>query len=52
MNDEHLPLPYNHYIDKYHLEYHLKGVYNEEGILHMYSVYYNELPEDNDNFQK
>ena len=28
---------------------HLEGFYNEVGILHMYSVYYNGLPEDNDN---
>ena len=29
--------------------YHLEGVYNEEGVLHMYSVYYIGIPEDNDN---
>ena len=29
--------------------YNLEGVYNEEGILHLYSFYYNGLPEDNDN---
>ena len=38
MNDENLPLTWNNYIEKYHLGYHLEGVYNEEGILHMYSV--------------
>ena len=31
------------------MRYHLEGVYNEEGILHISSVYYNGLPEDNDN---
>ena len=29
--------------------YHLEVVYNKEGILHLSSVYYNGLPEDNDN---
>ena len=29
--------------------YHLEGVYTEESILHLSSVYYNDLPEDNDN---
>ena len=29
--------------------YHLEGVYKEEGILHLSSVYYNGLPEDNGN---
>ena len=52
MNDEHLPLPYNYYIDKYHLGYHLEGVYNEEGILYMSNVYYNRLTEDKNNIQK
>ena len=51
MNDEILPLTYNYYIEKYHLGYHLEGVYNKEGVLHLYSVYYNRLPEDNDNFK-
>ena len=32
--------------------YHLEGVYNEENVLHLSSVYYNGLPKDNDNFQK
>ena len=29
--------------------YHLEGVYNEEGILYLYSVYYNGLTYYNDN---
>ena len=29
--------------------YHLEGVYTEESILHLSSVYYNRLPEDIDN---
>ena len=29
--------------------YHLEGVYKEEGVLNMSSVYCNGLPEDNDN---
>ena len=29
--------------------YHLDGVYNEEGVLHPYSVYYNGLTDYNDN---
>ena len=28
--------------------YHLEVVYNKEGILHLSSVYYNGLTEDND----
>ena len=43
MNGENLPLTYNYYIEKYHLGYHLEGVYKEEGILHLSSVYYNGL---------
>ena len=31
------------------MEYHLEGVYNEEGVLHISSVYYNGPPEYNDN---
>ena len=52
MNDEILPLTYKYYIEKYHLGYHLEGAYDKKGILHLSSVYYNGLPEDNDNFQK
>ena len=29
--------------------YHLEGVYNEEGVLHLYNVNYIGLPGDNDN---
>ena len=49
INDENLPLTYNYYIEKYHMGYQLYGVYNEESILHLSSVYYNGLTEDNDN---
>ena len=49
MNDENLPLKQNDYIDKYNMGYHLEGVYNEEGILHLSSVYYNGLTQYNDN---
>ena len=49
MNDKNLPPTWNYYIKKYHLGYHLEGVYNKEGILHLSNVYYNGLPEDNDN---
>ena len=31
------------------MRYVLEGVCNKEGILHLSSVYYNGLPEDNDN---
>ena len=29
--------------------YHLEGVYNQEGISYLFIVYYNRLPEYNDN---
>ena len=45
MNDENLLLTYNYYIEKYHLVYHSEGVYNEENVLHLSSVYYNGLLE-------
>ena len=48
-NDKILPLTYNCCIEKYHMGYHLEGVYNKEGILHLYNVNYIGLPEDNDN---
>ena len=28
MNDENLPLTWNYYIEKYHLGYHLEGLYS------------------------